>query len=151
MEEILFFPNRAGTAVQKYRFISKTGFAFCLAASCLLLSGCNLFESHKRPRIEETPEYYQNDEFAAMRSFHERDREKMASQVRIVRNKELDKLHREVEEQKKDQAWEEDYQRTLERREKMSFWKKFSSAGEKDYLMSDKAKRINNNLETGKE
>lgn len=118
-----------------------------LVVLCQLSIGCNLFESRKKPVIEEAPPYYQADELSRMRSFHEKDRENTANQVHIVRNKELEKLNREIEEQKKDKEWEEDYQRTLERREKLSFWKKFKSGGDKTYMMSDEAKRIHNNLE----
>ncbi len=106
-----------------------------------------MLESQKKPRIEATPPQYQPDEFAAMRAFHDQNRESMASQVHVARNKELEKLHQEIEEQKKDQEWDEDYQQTLERREKLSFWKKFKSGGDKTYLMSDEAKKIHNNLE----
>lgn len=106
-----------------------------------------MLESRKKPRIEETPPYYQDSELERMRAMHERDREVMSKQVYVARNKELDKLRKEVEEEKKDKEWEEDYQRTLERREKWSFWKKFQSGGGKTYMMSDEAKRIHQNLE----
>ncbi len=82
-----------------------------------------------------------------MQAFHEKDRENMASQVHIARNKELERLNREIDQQNEDGEWEEDYQRTLERREKLSFWKKFKSGGDQTYLMSDEAKKIHGNLE----
>ena len=118
-----------------------------LALAALLSTGCNMMESRKKPRIEEAPPYYQSSEMDQMRSFHEKERESMSKQVYIARNKELEKLNKEIEEEKKDKAWEEDYQRTMERREKWNIWNKFKSGGDKTFLMSDEAKRINNNLE----
>lgn len=117
-----------------------------LIAVIVCSSGCTL-DGWRKPNIEETPPYYQNNEFDNMRSLHDRERESMANQMHIVRNKELERLEKAIEEDKKDKEWEEDYQRTLERREKWNLWNKFKSGGDKTYLMSDEAKKIHSNLE----
>ena len=117
----------------------------------LAFSGCSLFDSYRRPRIEESPPYYHTpqDRFTSdMRSMHDRDRENMASDLKVFRNKEMAKLEQEIVEEEKDREWEEDYQATIRRREKMNPANWFKSKGnDRTFMRSEEAARISDNLE----
>jgi hypothetical protein len=113
----------------------------------VFLSGCGLLESRKKPHIEEVPPYYQhNGTSSEFRSYHDRERENMANQVHIVRNREMERLtNSESEKEKeKDRQWEEDVKATQEKRAK--FWGKFKIT-DKNFLRSDEAVRISSNLD----
>ena len=82
----------------------------------------------KAPDLAETPPYLQSQEQLAqaqleeMRAFHEKESAKMLEDVRVFRNGEMERLTRAGKELEKEKRWQEDYEKTLERREKWSSW-----------------------------
>ena len=89
-------------------------------------AGCNLLDRQPAPNIEATPPYWQSqNQLEDLRSFHEKESakmSKMSEEVHIVRNREMERLEAAGKELEKDKHWQEDYEKTLERREKWTSW-----------------------------
>jgi hypothetical protein len=116
-----------------------------MAASFVVFSGCGLLSGHKKPRIEEVPPYYQHNKTSTeLQSYHDQERENMATQVHIVRNREMERLINSEKKEEKEQQWQEETKTTQEKREK--FWNKFKFT-DKNFLRSDEAVRISSNLD----
>jgi hypothetical protein len=112
-----------------------------------LFGGCGLLESRKKPRIEEVPPYYQHNGSSEFRSYHDRERENMASQVHIVRNREMERLtNSEKDDGKKDHQWEDKDNTKTTPEKQTKFWDKFKIT-DKNFLRSDEAVRISSNLD----
>ncbi|MDR3181584.1 MAG: hypothetical protein LBT89_01470 [Planctomycetaceae bacterium] len=119
-------------------------FIFFLAVFALF-AGCSLLQKEPRPNIENTPPYYQNDKTLTEAQMYHNDSVKgMAEGVHIVRNREMEELEKANKLAEKDELWEQDYQKTMERRSKWSNW--FKKGQDETLMMSDKAKEINRNL-----
>jgi len=89
-------------------------------------AGCNLLDRQPTPNIEMTPPYWQSQrQLEELRTFHEKESakmSKMSDEVHVVRNREMERLEAAGKELEKDKLWQEDYDKTLERRAKMSSW-----------------------------
>ena len=116
---------------------------FILVLTSALLSGCNLMDRQKTPNIAETPPYWQpqselaRQHLADVRAFHERESAQMSEDIRVARNREMDRLQAARKELEKDQLWQEDYEKTLERREKWTNWFKRTGKTEKEENQSE--------------
>jgi outer membrane biogenesis lipoprotein LolB len=116
-------------------------------AALIPLTGCAVLEPKPKANLEETPPYYQSEEQSMqMRAYHDKDIEEMSGQMHAYRSKGMKNLEKANKQAEKDRLWEEDYQKTLEKREKRKFSNWFKN-GDKTFMMSDEAKKINNNLE----
>ena len=95
---------------------------FILIFAFVLATGCNLLERQPPPNIETTPPYWQpQSQLEGLRTFHEQESAKMAKMsedVHIVRNREMERLEAAGKELEQDKLWQEDYEKTVERREK---------------------------------
>ena len=89
-------------------------------------AGCSLLDRQPPPNIETTPPYWQpQSQMEELRSFHDKESAKMSqlsNEVHIVRNREMERLEAASKELEKEQHWQEDYEKTVERREKWSGW-----------------------------
>ncbi|MDR2114916.1 MAG: hypothetical protein LBP87_00890 [Planctomycetaceae bacterium] len=113
--------------------------------SLVFLCGCGLFQSRKKPHIEEIPPYYQQSRAnTEIRSYHDYERENMANQVHVVRNREMERLINSENEEKKEQQWENEIKTNQEKQ--TNFWDKFK-IHDKNFLRSDEAVRISSNLD----
>jgi hypothetical protein len=113
--------------------------------AAVLLSGCSLLQKEPHPNIENTPPYYQSEKsLSEARMYHNDSVKGMAENVHIVRNREMEELEKANKMAEKDELWEQDYQKTMERRAKWSGW--FKKGQDETLMMSDKAKEINRNL-----
>ncbi|MDR0871698.1 MAG: hypothetical protein LBN39_12995 [Planctomycetaceae bacterium] len=107
---------------------------------CLLLTGCGLMESRKKPNIEEVPPYYQSN---AYQHYHDEQRENMTQQVHTFRNRELEKL----EKAEKDEKENEPAKKTEETKEKKKWLLFGTGKGSDSFLRSGEAARISANLD----
>jgi hypothetical protein len=90
--------------------------------------GCTVLDRHP-PNVESAPPYWQpesqravQNQLEEMRVFHDKESAKMSEEVHVFRNKEMDRLASAGKELEKDKLWQEDYEKTLERREKWTSW-----------------------------
>jgi hypothetical protein len=94
------------------------------------VAGCNLLDRSPPPSIETTPPYWQpQSQLEELRSFHEKESAKIADDMHVFRNHEMARLENAGKELEKDKLWQEDYEKTLERRNKMTSWFKSKSKG----------------------
>ncbi len=125
----------------------------------LCFSGCALFQKQDDIHIEEVPPHYASNLDSPTESaksypnqtagFHDPRKDPTVNNPRFVKNKQMLALEREIDEEKLDKAWEEDYEATMARREKMQFWKDWSwfQSGDSTTGMSSEAKSISERLE----
>jgi len=96
---------------------------FVLLFTLTLSAGCNLMERHSPPTVAETPPYLQprselmQSQLAEMRAFHEEESAKMSEDLRSSHNREMASLEAVRREQEMDKRRQEEYAKTLERRE----------------------------------
>lgn len=100
---------------------------FLLLSFVVLLAGCNLLADRQPPpNVEKVPPYWQSkNELDALRSFHDSESDRMTTEskeVHIVRNREMERLEAAGKELKEEQLWQEDYEKTIARREKWFGW-----------------------------
>ena len=101
---------------------------FTLTLMFAVATGCNLMDRQTPPNIAETPPYWQpqseiaHQQLADMRAFHERETAKMSEDIQVARNREMERLEATGKELEKERLWQEDYEKTVERREKWSNW-----------------------------
>lgn len=109
---------------------------FALLLIFAMSAGCNLMDRQTPPNVAETPPYLQprseqtQSQLAEMRVFHEKDFAKMSDDMHVARNREMERLGSAGKELAKDQLWQEDYEKTLERRAKWTSW--FKKTGKED-------------------
>ena len=85
--------------------------------------GCNLLDRQPAPNIKTTPPYWQSQrQLEELRTFHEKESAKMSQEMHVVRNREMERLEAAGKELEKDKLWQEDYEKTLERRAKWTGW-----------------------------
>ena len=103
-------------------------YLFTLLLILVLSAGCNLMDRPQPPNIAETPPYWQprselaNSQLAEMRAFHERESAKISEDMRVARNREMDRLAAAGKELERNQRWQEDYEKTQERRANWMSW-----------------------------
>jgi len=114
-------------------------YLFTLLSVLALSAGCNLMDRPQPPNIAETPPYWQprselaNSQLAEMRAFHERESAKISEDMRVARNREMDRLAAAGKELERNQRWQEDYEKTQERRANwMSWFRKTNKDAPKD-------------------
>ena len=99
---------------------------FILLVALVMAAGCNLLERQPPPNIETTPPYWQpQSQLEGLRTFHEQESAKMAKMsddVHVVRNREMERLEAAGKELEQEKLWQEDYEKTIERREKWAGW-----------------------------
>ena len=105
-------------------------------------------DRQQQPNVAETPPYLQpqselaQSQLAEMRAFHEKESAKMAEDLRIIRNGEMERLAATSKELEKNQRRQEDYDRTLDRREKQTSW--FKKSEKKDN--NDSAPKVSSRI-----
>jgi hypothetical protein len=113
-------------------------YLFTLLLMLVVPSGCNTFERRQSPNIVAPPPYLQSqnqlvrDQLAEMRAFHEKESAKISEDMHIFHNQEIERLATAGKELEKDRLWQEDYKKTVERREKWSTWFKKKDKGTKN-------------------
>jgi len=106
-----------------------------LSLVLVVLAGCNLMDRQTPPNIAETPPYLQprselaQSQLAEMRAFHEKESAKMSEDIRVARNREMERLEAAGKELEQERLWKEDYEKTQERRSKWTSW--FKKTGKK--------------------
>ena len=121
---------------------------FILLFALVMTAGCNLLERQPPPNIETTPPYWQSQsQLEGLRSFHEQESAKMAKMsddVHIVRNREMERLEAAGKELEQEKLWQEDYEKTVERREKWAglFKKKNQDEAPMTGSRADEAKNM---------
>ena len=98
------------------------------------VGGCHLLDHQPSPNIETTPPYWQpQSQLEELRAFHDRESVKMqqmSNEVHIVRNREMERLEAAGKELEKEKEWQDDYEKTVERREKWTGWFKKKNKNE---------------------
>ena len=101
---------------------------FALLLVLIVSVGCNLMDRQQSPNVAETPPYWQprselaHSQLAEMRAFHEKETAKMSRDLRAANNREMERLEEAGKALERDKRWQEDYERTLERRERWTNW-----------------------------
>ena len=114
--------------VAKWGIFMSAKYFFILLSVFAVSVGCNLMDRQPSPNVAETPPYLQprsgqaQSQLAEMRAFHEKESAKMSEDMRVARSREMERLETVGKELERDQRWQEDYERTLERREKQGNW-----------------------------
>jgi Asp-tRNA(Asn)/Glu-tRNA(Gln) amidotransferase A subunit family amidase len=122
---------------------------FALVLMFSAAAGCTLLDRQPAPNIETTPPYLQSqrNQLEELRSFHDKESvkmSKMSDDVHIIRNREMERLETAGKELEKDKLWQEDYERTLERREKWAGWfKKKNKDKDEAPLISNRTDEAN--------
>lgn len=98
-------------------------------------TGCSLLDRQSPPNIETTPPYWQpQSQLKELRTYHDKESTKMSqmsNEIHIVRNREMERLEAAGKElEKEQQHQQEDYEKTVERREKWAGWFKKKNKGE---------------------
>jgi hypothetical protein len=97
---------------------------------CLLVivsAGCTVLE-RQPPEVATAPPYWQSqselaqDQLDEMRAFHDKESAKMMEEMHVFRNREMERLANAGKELERDKRWQEDYEKTLQRREKWTSW-----------------------------
>jgi hypothetical protein len=102
----------------KYLFLS---LLFVVSAGCTMLD-------RRPPNLESAPPYWQPEsqrvqsQLEEMRVFHDKESAKLSEDIHVFRNREMDRLASAGKEVEKDKLWQEDYKKTIERREKWTSW-----------------------------
>ena len=105
-----------------------TKYLFTLLLIFAVSAGCNLLDRQGPPNVAETPPYLQprnelaQSQLAEMRAFHEKESAQMSEGMRATHNQEMARLEAAGKELEKDKRWQEDYEKTQERREKWTTW-----------------------------
>ena len=101
---------------------------FTLLLVFAVSAGCNLMDRQQSPNVAETPPYLQpqselaRSQLADMRAFHEKESAKMSEDIRVARNREMERLEATGKELERDKPRQEDYEKTQERRAKWTSW-----------------------------
>ncbi len=122
-----------------------------LCGFTVFLSGCALLEKREKVQIEEVPPHYGYDTHYRNPNagFHDPKKDPSVNDPKFIKNKQMLALEQEIDEEKLDKAWDEDYEATMQRREKMKFWKDWSwfQSGDSTTGMSKEAKAISQRLD----
>ena len=108
--------------MSKYSFV----LLLMLAAS----AGCHTLDRQPPPNVTAAPPYWQSQsqrqlaesQLNEMRTFHEKESAKLSEDVHVFRNHEMARLENAGKELEKDKLWQEDYEKTVERRKKWTSW-----------------------------
>jgi hypothetical protein len=91
-------------------------------------AGCTILD-RRPPNLESAPPYWQpesqrvvQNQLEEMRVFHDKESAKMSEDIHVFRNREMERLAKAGKELEKDKLWQEDYEKTIERREKWASW-----------------------------
>ena len=101
---------------------------FTLLITIAVSAGCNLIDRQQPPNVSETPPYllpqseFTRSQLEDMRAFHEKESAKMSEDIRVARNREMERLAAVGKELDRDKHWQEDYEKTQERRAKWTSW-----------------------------
>ena len=101
-------------------------YLFILFLLFAVSAGCTILD-RRPPAVATAPPYLQSqnelaqDQFDEMRAFHDKESAKMAEEMHVFRNREIERLAVAGKELEKDQRWQEDYEKTLQRREKWNW------------------------------
>ena len=104
---------------------------FILLLLIFTAAGCTLLDRQPAPNVEVTPPYWQpqsqlaQEQLAELRAFHEKESakmSKMSDEIHIVRNREIERLEAAEKFVDEENRWQEDYAKTLEKREKWTSW-----------------------------
>jgi len=93
-------------------------------------AGCTMLDRNQPPNVTTAPPYWQSEsqrqladrQLGEMRAFHEKESVKMTDDMHVFRNHEMERLESVGEELKKDKLWQEDYEKTVEKRKKWTSW-----------------------------
>jgi uncharacterized protein YxeA len=89
--------------------------------------GCSMLV-RRPPNIEAASPYLQSQsqrtqiQLEEMRAFHDKESTKNLEDIHIFRNHEMERLANTGKELEKEKLWQDDYEKTLERREKWTSW-----------------------------
>jgi hypothetical protein len=114
--------------VKMLRIVPVIGLALVVPS----LLGCGLLDGNKSPKFHETPPYYKTDKDA------------MIDHAKIYRQSELSRLERDASEIESERKREE---AAAEKKKKNNWKENWFGKGDETFMMSDKAKRINSNLD----
>jgi hypothetical protein len=129
-------------------FMATKNYLFApLLVLSVLTAGCNLMEQQTPPNVAETPPYLQprselaQSQLAEMRAFHDKESAQMTEEMRVIRNREIERLETAGKEIEQEKIWQDDYEKTLEQREKRSNWiaNWFKKKDKKDVLTASPA------------
>jgi len=103
---------------------------FALLLMSLVSSGCNMMARQSSPNVTKAPPYWQSEgqrqladrQLEEMRAFHEKESAKIADDMHVFRNHEMERLENAGKELERDKLWQEDYDKTLENRKKWTSW-----------------------------
>ena len=103
---------------------------FVLLLMFAVSAGCTMLDRQSPPNVATAPPYWQSEsqrqladsQLAEMRAFHEKESAKIAEDVHVFRNHEMVRLENAGKELEKDRLWQEDYEKTIERRNKWTSW-----------------------------
>ena len=107
--------------------IMSSKYLFVLLLTLVLSAGCSILD-RSSPNVATTPPYWQphgqhaQSQFDEMRAFHEKESAKMLEDMHVFRNREMERLAKAGKELEIDKREQEDYEKTLERREKWTSW-----------------------------
>jgi len=114
-----------------------TKYLFALLLVFVVSAGCTLMDKQQSPSVAETPPYLQprsgqtQNQLAELRAFHEKDSAKISEDLRVAHNREMAKLEAAGKELEREKLWQEDYEKTQERRAKWMSWTNWFKKGDK--------------------
>jgi len=105
-------------------------YSFILLLMFTVSAGCNMLDRQPLPNVTTAPPYWQSQnqrqlaesQLEEMRAFHEKESAKISEDVHVFRNHEMARLEHAGKELEKDKLWQEDYEKTVERRKKWTSW-----------------------------
>jgi len=135
--------------VAKRGDIMSSKYHFVLLLTLVLSAGCNILD-RSSPNVATTPPYWQpqgqhtQSQFDEMRAFHDKESAKMSEDMHVFRNREMERLAKAGKELEIEKYQQEDYEKTLERRERWTSWfKKKDKESKNDApLVSETSKTV---------
>ena len=112
-----------------------SNYFYALLLMSTLSAGCNMLDRQSPPNVTTAPPYWQSEgqrqlaenQLEEMRAFHKKESANIADDVYVFRNHEMARLENAGKELEKDKLWQEDYEKTLEQRKKLTSWFKSKS------------------------
>jgi hypothetical protein len=145
--------NDLKVSLPKMPIVTKGGavmhskYLFTLLLIGAVSAGCNIMDRQPAPNVAAPPPYWQSQNRAAqsqlaeMRAFHEKESATISEEMHVFRNREIERLESAGKELEKERLWQEDYEKTLERREKRTSWFKKKNKDDAP-LVSEASKKV---------
>ena len=135
-----------------YSFVK---YFFVLLLVSTVSAGCNMLDRQATPNVTTPPPYWQSEserqlsesQLAEMRAFHEKESAKIADDMRVFRNHEMERLESAGKELEKDKQWQESYEKTLEQRKKWTSWFKSKPKETTNDTPSMKVSEVSKNVQ----